>query len=117
MPLPLKPSFPHRRKVDGSHDAICTMCLATVATVQRESELTYYESVHVCEPTSLYRVSHGLLPLRKIALQLSSNANGHQHSNAVLDHYSGGAGVGRLRSDQWRSNLKFTGPICFSIIR
>lgn len=67
MPLPFKPSFPHRRNVDGTHDSICTMCLATVATVQHELELTRYESVHICEPTALYRVSHGLLPLRKIA--------------------------------------------------
>jgi hypothetical protein len=67
MPLPLKPSFPHRRNVDGTHDSICTMCLATVATVKREWELTRYESVHVCEPMNLYRVSHGLLPLQKTA--------------------------------------------------
>jgi hypothetical protein len=67
MPLSLKPSFPHRRNVDGSHDSVCTMCLATVATVQHEWELTHYESVHVCEPVNLYRVSHGLLQPRKIA--------------------------------------------------
>jgi hypothetical protein len=67
MPLPLKPSFPHRRNVDGSHDSVCTMCLATVATVQHEWELTRHESDHKCEPMNLYRVSHGMLPLQKIA--------------------------------------------------
>ena len=67
MPLPLKPSFPHRRNVDGSHDSICTVCLATVATVQREWELADCESTHVCEPMNLYRISHGLLPWPTVA--------------------------------------------------
>jgi hypothetical protein len=67
MPLPLKPSFLHRRDVDATHHSMCTMCLATVATVQHERELSRHESEHVCEPTNLYRVSHGLLQMRKIA--------------------------------------------------
>jgi len=44
------------------------MCLATVATVKHEWELTPYESEHVCKPINLYRVSHGMLPLQKAAL-------------------------------------------------
>jgi len=63
----LKPSFPHRRNADGSHDSICTMCLATVATVKSEGELARHESAHVCEPFNLYRVSHGLLSMRREA--------------------------------------------------
>ncbi len=53
----LKPNFPHRHNSDGSHDSICTACLATVATVQNELELARHESAHVCEPINLYRVS------------------------------------------------------------
>lgn len=67
MPLPLRKSFPHRRNIDGTHDSTCTVCLATVATVKHEWELTRHESDHVCEPLNLYRVSHGLLPLQKTA--------------------------------------------------
>ena len=54
--------FVHRHNRDGTHDSICTVCLATVATVQREWELADCESAHVCEPMDLYRISHGLLP-------------------------------------------------------
>jgi len=46
----LRPSFPHRQNSDGSHDSICTLCLATVATVQNEWELAGHESTQVCEP-------------------------------------------------------------------
>ena len=67
MPTSLKPSFPHRRNVDGTHNSICTLCLATVAKVLHELELGRLESAHKCEPANLYRVSHGLLQLRKIA--------------------------------------------------
>jgi hypothetical protein len=60
MPTLLRTSFPHRHNADGSHDSICTACLATVATVWNEWELAVHESVHVCEPLNLYRVSQGL---------------------------------------------------------
>jgi hypothetical protein len=50
-----KPSFPHRHNANGTHDSICTVCLATVATVRNEWELAGLESVHVCEPINLYR--------------------------------------------------------------
>jgi hypothetical protein len=62
MPLPQKPNFPIRRNTNGTYESICTACLATVATAQHEWELGRHESSHVCEPMSLYRVSHGLLP-------------------------------------------------------
>lgn len=52
----LRPNFPHRHNEDGSHDSICTVCLATVATVQNEWELAGHESAHVCEPVNLYRL-------------------------------------------------------------
>jgi hypothetical protein len=64
----LKQSFPHRHNADGSHDAICSVCLATVATVQNEFELAARESAHVCEPTNLYRVSQGIPPESRLAL-------------------------------------------------
>jgi hypothetical protein len=47
--------FPHRHNRDGSHDSICTACLATVATVLIEEELRSYESAHVCDPMNTYR--------------------------------------------------------------
>jgi hypothetical protein len=53
----LRPSFPHRHNANGSHDSICTLCLATVATVRNELELAGFESAHVCEPANLYRLS------------------------------------------------------------
>jgi hypothetical protein len=56
----LKPSFPHRHNANGSHDSICTLCLATVATVPNEWELSGHESSHVCEAVNLYRASQGL---------------------------------------------------------
>jgi hypothetical protein len=59
----LRPHFPHRHNADGSHDSICTLCLATVATVQNELELAGFESAHVCEPANLHRASR-LLPPR-----------------------------------------------------
>ena len=67
MPKLVKPNFPHRRNVDGTHVSTCAVCLATVATVQREWELAGHESAHVCEPANLYRLSHGLLPWPTVA--------------------------------------------------
>jgi hypothetical protein len=64
----LRPSFPHQHNADGSHDSICTLCLATVATVQNEWELTSHESAHVCEPVNLYPASQVLLPRLRLAL-------------------------------------------------
>jgi hypothetical protein len=64
----LRPSFPHRHNADGSHNSICTVCLATVATVQTECELVSHESAHVCEPVNLYRASQVLLPRLRLAL-------------------------------------------------
>jgi len=62
----LRPSFPHRHNPDGTHDSICTVCFATVATVQKEWELASHESAHVCEPMSLYRASQVQSPRQKI---------------------------------------------------
>jgi hypothetical protein len=49
--------FPHRHNPDGSYDSICTVCLATVATVRREEQLQVEESAHVCDPIRLYQIS------------------------------------------------------------
>ena len=59
MPTLLRPSFPHRHNADGSYDSICTICFATVASVQNEWELGSHESTHVCEPLNLVDSSHG----------------------------------------------------------
>jgi hypothetical protein len=64
----LKPNFPHRHNADGTHDSICTVCLATVATVQNESELAGHESTHMCEPLNLYRLSQSRSPQARPAL-------------------------------------------------
>jgi hypothetical protein len=64
----LRPSFPRRHNADGSHDSICTVCLATVATVQNELELAGFESAHVCEPVNLYRASQLLSSRPRLAL-------------------------------------------------
>jgi hypothetical protein len=45
-----RPRHPHRRNADGSHDSICTACLATIASVRDESELADHELAHVCNP-------------------------------------------------------------------
>lgn len=64
----LRPSFSHRHNADGSHDSICTLCLAQVATVQDELELAGFESAHVCEPANLYLASRILPPQPRLAL-------------------------------------------------
>jgi hypothetical protein len=64
----LKPRFPHRHNANGTHDSICVVCLATVATVQYECELARLESAHVCEPINLYRVSQSLSSWPRVAL-------------------------------------------------
>jgi hypothetical protein len=50
----LRRSFPHRHNADGSYDSICTVCFATVATVENECELPSHESAHVCRPLDHY---------------------------------------------------------------
>jgi hypothetical protein len=42
--------FPHRINSDGSFDSICTVCLATIACVEKEDELAGFETAHVCNP-------------------------------------------------------------------
>jgi len=48
--------FPHRVNSDGSYDSICTDCLATIATVEDESELAGHEQAHTCNPIRLYQL-------------------------------------------------------------
>jgi hypothetical protein len=50
-------NFPHRHNKDGSYDSICTTCHATVATVNRETELAQYEHSHACNPARLYQLT------------------------------------------------------------
>lgn len=51
-----KPDFPHRLNKDGTHDSICRVCLATVASVGNEDDLAHYEAMHVCNPMRLYQL-------------------------------------------------------------
>ena len=43
------PKFAHWLNLDGSYDAICAECVATVGSAQNEGELTAYELDHICD--------------------------------------------------------------------
>jgi len=58
----LRPNFPHRHNTDGSYDSICTVCYATVASVRKECELAVAESIHRCDPATLYQLSQNGMP-------------------------------------------------------
>lgn len=45
--------FPHRKNRDGTYDSICTACMATIASCDREDELASYERKHVCDESTL----------------------------------------------------------------
>jgi hypothetical protein len=40
--------YPHRKKMDGSSDALCLNCLATVTEMQHGSEASGYDPTHTC---------------------------------------------------------------------
>jgi hypothetical protein len=40
--------FVHRVNGDGTHDSVCRICFATVATVRDETDLYTKERAHVC---------------------------------------------------------------------
>ena len=41
--------FPHRHNRDGSHDSICILCYATIASVRNEADLAQHERDHICD--------------------------------------------------------------------
>jgi hypothetical protein len=41
--------FPHRHNRDGSHDSICILCYATIASVRNEADLAQHEQEHICD--------------------------------------------------------------------
>lgn len=49
--------FPHRKNLDGTHDAICNKCYQTIASVREESHLAEFERGHVCDPDALFQVN------------------------------------------------------------
>jgi hypothetical protein len=49
--------FAHRKNLDGTIDTICRQCIATVATVNDESELLRHEQQHICNPVQVERFS------------------------------------------------------------
>lgn len=46
-------SFPHRMNNDGTIDAICPRCYATIGTSTLEADLERIEAAHTCEPARL----------------------------------------------------------------
>ena len=48
-----KINYPHRRNGDGSYDAICMTCFATVDSQPIEADLAPAEQAHVCDNTLL----------------------------------------------------------------
>jgi len=52
-----KPTSLRRHNKDGSIDSICTLCLATFASVVDEEELAQHEAEHVCNPARLYQLN------------------------------------------------------------
>jgi hypothetical protein len=67
-------SFAHRRNFNGSYDSICTKCFATVAIGEKEEALSPSESTHVCDPSALYLVNQGSIPVRIPTLWLREAA-------------------------------------------
>jgi hypothetical protein len=49
------PKFAHRSNPDGTMDAICMRCIATVATVYDKDELLRHEQQHICDPVLVER--------------------------------------------------------------
>ena len=49
--------FAHRKNLFGTVDSICPRCIATVATVRVETELSKFEQEHICDPVSVERYS------------------------------------------------------------
>ncbi len=45
--------YPHRLNRDGSIDAICPRCYATIAECLSESDLIREETNHMCDPARL----------------------------------------------------------------
>jgi hypothetical protein len=43
--------YPHRRKMDGSHDSICLNCLGTIEMSLDETEATDFDTSHICNTT------------------------------------------------------------------
>jgi len=61
MLSPARMIFPHRHNEDGSHDSICTLCLATVASTSNEDDLAQFETTHSCKLTRLSKVSQKIV--------------------------------------------------------
>jgi hypothetical protein len=58
----LRPRFPHRQNGDGSFDSICSTCFVTVASAEKEGDLTPSELMHKCEAVRLYQAGQGHYP-------------------------------------------------------
>ncbi len=53
MPSGKTPPFAHRHNPDGSWDAICSLCVATIAREKIEANLSAHELTHTCDPVRL----------------------------------------------------------------
>ena len=45
--------YPHRFNGDGTIDAICPRCYATVVSARSEDDVSRAEAQHVCDPEAL----------------------------------------------------------------
>jgi hypothetical protein len=43
-------AYPHRKKMDGSSNALCLNCLATIAMEQDAAEIVEHTPHHICNP-------------------------------------------------------------------
>lgn len=42
------PTFPHKRRLDGVYESLCSICFKTVGSALREIDLIEPENAHVC---------------------------------------------------------------------
>jgi hypothetical protein len=61
----VSPLFARRHNADGSHDTICRLCAATVASLRVESQLATAEAGHICDPVRLAYLAAGLPKSRR----------------------------------------------------
>ena len=50
--------FPHRLRLDGTYDSICTGCFRTIGTSEIEAELLEAEKSHICNGLNLESMFH-----------------------------------------------------------
>jgi len=64
----LRTAFVRKTNANGSHEALCLGCFATVGSVKDEAELTRYEISHHCIPVQFNQSGHGPVADRQLEL-------------------------------------------------